>query len=289
MRSATKIGLFGLLIFIILACITATSYGGAYENEDIILSTSRTATLGGLRFRDGDLVKYNPTNWTASLYSDFSENLFSRNEDIDAVDILANGHILLSTDHSATLGGLSFKDGDLVEYDLGADKATLFFSERLFSCNEDIDAVDILPNGHILLSTEHSARLGGLRFKDGDLVEYDPNPNAKTARLFFSEGLFSHNEDIDAVDVLPDGSIILSTRGPAKLGGLRFGKNDLVRYFPYDPLTDNPMAGRATLYLSGGYFSSGRTNIDAVCVVPEPTTILLLGLGSLALLRKRRA
>jgi len=278
MNLITKIGLWGLLICAVLALVPAVSYGTVQEN--LILSTTGTATLGGLRFKDGDLVKYNPNTDTATLF--FSESLFSHNKDIDAVEILENGHILLSTTRSAKLGGLRFKDGDLVEYDPGTDTATLYFSEGLFSHNEDIDAVEILENGHILLSTQGSARLGGLRFKDGDLVEYDPGTNIAT--LFFSESLFSHNKDIDAVEILENGHILLSTTRSARLGGLRFKDGDLVEY--------NPGTDTATLFFSEGLFSHNE-DIDAVSIiaddtepVPEPATLLLLGLGALWNLKK---
>ncbi|HHO59824.1 MAG TPA: LamG domain-containing protein, partial [Thiotrichales bacterium] len=155
---------------------------GSGTANTLILSTDRTETLGGLTFTDGSLAEYDPDADSATLY--FDESLFSASEDIDAVHVLANGHIILSTTGSATLGGLSFSDGDLVDYDPVNDSATLYFDESLFSANEDIDAVYIMSNGHILLSTTGSATLGGLSFSDGDLVEYDPVSD--TATLYFS-------------------------------------------------------------------------------------------------------
>ena len=170
----------------------------ALGNGNIILSTDGNATLGGLTFEDGDLVEYNPVTDTATLF--FDETLFSHNEDIDAFAVLGNGNIILSTDGNAALGGLTFEDGDLVEYNPVTDTATLFFDEDLFSHNEDIDAFAVLGNGNIILSTDGNAALGGLTFEDGDLVEYNPFTN--TATLFFDEDLFWSNEDIDAVSML---------------------------------------------------------------------------------------
>ncbi|MBI4515990.1 MAG: hypothetical protein HY699_09280, partial [Deltaproteobacteria bacterium] len=169
------------------------------SNGHLIISTVDTETLGGLTFTDGSLADYNPATNTATLY--FAESLFtSGDEDVDAVDVLANGHLILSTESGATLGGLTFLDGDLVDYDPVANTATLFFAESLFtSGDEDVDAARVLANGHIILSTEGGATLGGLSFNDGDLVDYDPVAN--TATLYFSESLFSGNEDIDAVDM----------------------------------------------------------------------------------------
>jgi len=168
------------------------------DNGNIILSTDGTATLGGLIFNAGDLVEYNPTTDTATLF--FDETLFvSGSENIDAVHILDSGNIILSSSDDATLGGLTFGSGDLVEYNPITDTATLFFDGNLFDGSENIDAAHILDNGNLILSTEGGATLGGLTFADGDLVEY--NPTTDVATLYFSEGLFSNNADVDAVYV----------------------------------------------------------------------------------------
>ncbi len=169
------------------------------SNGLIVLSTTGSARLGGLNFRDGDLVAYDPSTDTATLF--FSEDRFSANEDVDAVHVLPNGHILLSTTGSAQLGGLNFRDGDIVEYDPASDTASLFFSEDNFSANEDIDGFHLLDNGNLLISTTSTATLGSLTFTDGSIAEYDPVTGIAT--LYFDESRFSNGADINAVDLLP--------------------------------------------------------------------------------------
>ena len=243
----------------------------------IILSTESSETLGGLSFGDGDLASYDPTTDTATLL--FSEALFGDNEDIDAVHILDNGNIILSTGSGALLGGLSFGDGDLVEYNPLTDVAVLYFSEALFGSDENIDAVHILDNGNIILSTADGATLGGLSFTSGGLIEYNPATNIGV--LFFDGALFDGSENIDAVHILDNGNIILSTAGAATLGGLTFQNGDLIEY--------NPTTDIATLYFSESLFSS-NANIDAVYVtsIPEPATIAMFGFGGLILICQRR-
>ena len=117
-------------------------------------------------------------------------------ENIDAAHVLPSGNIILSTTGTAMLGSnaFSFRNGDLVEYDPDTGVVELFFSERSFIGGaENIDAVSVLANGHLVLSTAGPAMLpaaGGttLSFGNGDLVEWDPL--SKTASLVFSELLF---------------------------------------------------------------------------------------------------
>lgn len=230
-----------------------------------------TETLGGLTFRDGDLAEYNPSTDTATLY--FNEDLFTGDVEIDALHVLANGNIILSTADVATLGGLTFEDGDLIEYNPTTDTATLFFNENLFIGDENIDAVHLLDSGNIILSIhENNGRLGGLNFGYGDLIEYNPTTNVAT--MFLDGSLFSSNADIDAAYVLANDNIILSTVDAATLGGLSFTDGDLVEY--------NPTTDVATLYFSESLFSD-NADVDAVYVttLPEPATIALLGLGCL--------
>jgi len=188
-------------------------------NGNIVLSTAAAATLGGLSFGKDELVEYNPTTGTATLY--FDGNLFSTTtEIIDATYIFDNGNIILSTVSSAMLGGLSFNEGDLIEYNPTTDVASLYFDGGLFSASENITAAHILDNGNIILSTAADAVLGGLNFSSGDLVEY--NPATDVATLYFAESLFSDSANIDAV-------YLTSMPEPATIALLGFGCLALVR------------------------------------------------------------
>jgi hypothetical protein len=241
----------------------------------VILSTDNTETLGGLTFGKDSLVEYTPGTDTATLY--FDGGLFGGPSDIDAAHVLDNDNIILSTAAGATLGGLTFGKGDLVEYNPTTDTAALFFDEVLFSGPANIDAAYIRDNGNIILSTTGNAMLGGLSFGKDDLIEYNPAIDAAT--LFLDGNLFSGNEDIDAVHLLGNGNIVLSTTGAATLGGLSFGAGDLAEY--------NPTTSTATLYFDGSNFASSA-NIDAVHLtsLPEPATIFLLGFGCMVLVRR---
>jgi hypothetical protein len=172
--------------------------------------------------------------------------------------------IILSTDNTETLGGLTFGKDDLVEYDDQTDTATLYLDGTLFGGAADISAVHVLDTGNIVLSTVAGTTLGGLTFGKGDLIEY--NPTTDTATLLLDENLFSSAQpNIDAAYLLDTGNIILSTTGNATLGGLGFGKDDLIEY--------NPTTDTASLFFDGSLFS-GNEDIDAVYLLAGGNILL---------------
>lgn len=258
---------------VLVACVAAAT---AAQAVHITVSTDTGSTLGGLTLQDGDLAHYDTDTGVATLA--FDEGAFPSSENIDGAHRFSNGNFLISTDTQATLGGLTFTSGDIALYDAAAGTASLFFDEGLFSNSANIDALSLLPSGNLVLSTSAGETLGGLTFRDGDLVEYDLANGVAT--IFLSEDLFSGNENIDGVHVFALG-ILLSTSTNATLGGLTFEDGDVVLY--------DPTTGVATLYFDEDDFG-GNENVDAIAA-PEPGTAVLLATG-LALLgfagRRRR-
>lgn len=256
-----------ILTSICVCAVLALEAGAA-----LIVSTGKTAKIGDTMFRKGSLFEV-----TGNLV--FAESLFAANENIDAAAMLDNGHIVLSTTSKARLGGRTFRNGTLINYDPVTDTAKVLLAESVFGHNENIDAVHILGDGDILLSTSSKSRIGGRRFRDGDIIRYDPTTGKATR--FFNERLFYKNGkkgrrrvDIDGLHVLPNGNLLLSTRGRATLGGLRFRSGDVVEY--------DMATGQASLAYSNGL------NIDAIAL-PTPATITLLGFGAAILLSTRLA
>ena len=157
--------------------------------------------------------------------------------------------IIVSTSAAGTLNGVSFKMGDLIKIDDPADPdhtTSMYLS--LFGSTRDLDAAYVYPDGKVLISVggSGSITLGGVTFYPGDLVLYNPSTTTgilylkgnnntpgtdyfgNTSSIFRvgpSNPTSPTNEDIDAVEILANGHILLSTNGtgaylPALGGGL---------------------------------------------------------------------
>ena len=231
--------------------------GTVTGDESIILSTAGNANLGGVNFDNNDLLEYFPETDLAAEFLD-ATTFLHQNENVNAFGVLDNGNVILSCDDNFRIPPLNAGDDDLAEYDPETGDASGFFSGSRFSQgNEDIDAAAVLSNGHIVLSTEGSARIGSQSFDDGDLVEYDPVGGSVS--ILFNENRFDYDEDIDAVHVFDDGLIVFSTRGDASIDGLSFTPADLVAY---DPVGDS-----AWMFFRGyAHFSNDDEDIDAVSI-----------------------
>ena len=181
----------------------------------VVFSTSTDVTqgFGGIpSIKNGDLIEWDGVE--ASLLFSEVVGFGGANSNIDAFSILPNGNWLLSTDLDATLGGLSFQNGDIVEYDPVADVATLhegLDEATIFTgipnSNADIDALNAGSDGKVIFSIRSSGigRVGTgptYGFADAprtDLFEIDPV--TLEASLFLDgDGLFDGTaRNLDAV------------------------------------------------------------------------------------------
>lgn len=235
------------------------------EADPLILATDSNAVLGELSFADEDIIQYDANNDIATQLFDGSvilNNVF----DIDAVHILANGNILFSTTSSSSIGGLSFEDEDVVEYNTSTGAASIFLEgDSIFSSDEDIDAFSIMPSGNYLISTTGGATLGGISINDEDVAEY--NPSTDSASLYFDGSAFGIT-DTKAVHALASGNVLLSFQdNNNSFGGLSdIDDGDVIEY--------NIGTNVATIYFDEGTFSGGDEDVRAVSLVETTTAIL---------------
>ncbi len=173
-------------------------------NGNYLFSSLFNSEIGGVQFDDADLIEYNPNTGAANIYF-ISESSFDDDfEDISGVSTLDNGNIIFSTLTDASIGGVGFTDGDLVEYDITTNTVSVLVDEADIFDDGDGDIYGIHANadGTFLLSAVADEMVSGTMFLDGDIFLYDPATD--TASLYFSEASFGgQNQDIDAIFVIP--------------------------------------------------------------------------------------
>ena len=179
------------------------------SNGNIILSAVNTITLGGINAENEDLIEYDPVADTATMFFDGSTLFSGGSTDVSAVYVLPDGQLLLTNEYSVTLGGLSFENNDIVQYDPINDTATMFLDGDTVGLTQWINAIHLLENGNLVLSIDGSGTLGGLNFEEGDLVEYDIDSDSAT--LYFDHNLFSGNENIRAAYITGNSGEVVNT------------------------------------------------------------------------------
>jgi T1SS-143 domain-containing protein len=187
---------------------SGTILGHEYNDGYMLLSVSNSAAAlprkggpGAESFGDNDVVLWFSDLGRARL-------IFTAPRGLDAVSVNPdNGNLIFSVESSyndATLGLIT--DGDLIEFD--GTNYTKFFDEddgfgasnsfEGFYNDVNIDAVHVLGSNEIILSTKGDGEIGGISFKDGDLVHWD----GTTATVILDEATFfdDGDGDINAVD-----------------------------------------------------------------------------------------
>lgn len=177
------------------------------SQERFLLSVStpgNDTSIGGLNnFENHDLIIYDPVSDEATMFFDNSALGFGVN-DMNAVHLLKNGHIVMSATSASTVGTntLAFDPWDLAVYDPILGTAELFLDgETVFQnpSTVDINAVYVMDNGNILFSTADGGVAGSnnLAFTRSDIVMYDPSTGLASIVLDGSDSFVFDGQDVD--------------------------------------------------------------------------------------------
>src|SRR5690242_19764831 len=131
----------------------------------------------------------------------------------------------------------------------------------------------------LVLSLGENATLGSVNARNEDLVLCDPvslgeNTTSCDWSLFFDGSAAGLSTSVQAVDVLPNGNLVLRVAADTSVPDLSaLKRKDLALFIPSDPLTLPYTAGEWRLYLDGDAVkgSSDARVWDAVDVLTDGT------------------
>ncbi len=285
-----------------LASITDAQGIGTIENDNdpatppvkLYLTLETGGTVGGVTFADEDILALNVAGGFA-MYFDGSDVGLPSSAHIDAFARLSDTQIVMSFADPVTVPNNvgSVDDSDLVLFTatnastLGAntDGAFSWYFDGsdvgLTSNDEDIDAVEWLSDGSLLISTVgnfsgSSTSGGSLSGDDKDLARFVLTSSgvttAGTWSIYFDAsdvGLTTNNEGVDAVaveDSSPTDKVILSTTGSFSVTGLSGGDEDVFKFMPTPTSTGSNTAGtyESALLFDGSAFGLEGNDVTGI-------------------------
>jgi len=243
----------------------------------IYFSVSSSATLSGVSVANEDIVAFDGT--TFSLYFDGSD-VGLGGFTLDAFAVISPTEILLSFTSAGTVGGISTDDSDVLKFTataLGPTTAgtfAMYFDASdvgLSTSDEDVDAIELLGNGHLLVSTTGSFSVTGASGADEDLIEFTPTSlggvTAGSWSLYLDGsdvGLTSSDEDVDAVAVDASGRIYLSTTGAFAVTGRSGADEDVFLFTPATLGATTSGTFSTALFFTGSLFGLGGNDVVAI-------------------------
>ena len=222
-------------------------------------SLQSSTRVGGTTFRNEDIVSFNAATQSFSTLFDGSDVSLGPLS-IDAFDIISDTEILLSFTAPRNISGLAVDDSDIVRFtasqlgsvtagsfDLWLDGSDVGLTRR----GEDIDGIQLLVDGTVLISTSGSAKVPGIgSVADEDILRFDPNSlgnaTSGTWSLYLDSsdiGLANSNgEDVTAIGLDSNNNLHLSTVGGFSAPGIAGADEDV---FVFETLTTgNNTTGR---------------------------------------------
>jgi hypothetical protein len=213
--------------------------------------------------------------------------------DVSAFSIVDADTILISFDSAVTVNGIASTPRDILRFDstsLGSVTAgtfTMYFNGidvGLDASAENIDALSVLPDARILISTTGNPTVSGVSGgRDEDVMAFTPTTlganTSGTWSLYFDGsdvGLGdASDEDVDSLDVLGV-NIYLSTLGNFAVAGVSGADEDV---FICAPISLGDITGcnfSAALNFDGSVWGLAANDVDALHTIsagalPTPT------------------
>lgn len=258
------------------------------SSNPLYLSMASNGSIGGVVFADEDILSFDGISW--SVYFDGSD-VGVGNQDLFAMSIVDADTILMAFTGSGTVNGVAFTPRDVLQFDatsLGSVTAgsfSMFFNGidvGLDSNGENIDSVDVLSDGRVLLST--TATTNGLPVSavDEDILVFNPvSLGANTTGtwdIYFDGsdvGLSTNsNEDVDALDVDSSGNIFLSTLGDFAVTGVTGFDEDVFVCVPTALGSVTSCVFDPVLFFDGSTWLQDANDVDAfnLPMVAPPVT-----------------
>ncbi|MEC9093259.1 MAG: S8 family serine peptidase [Planctomycetota bacterium] len=200
---------------------------------------------------------------------------------IDAFSVVDDQTILMSFTAPGSIDGLgTVDDSDIVQFTGQFGPSTfgnlaLFFDGSdvgLTSSGEDIDAIKLLGDSTLLVSTVGNYSVNGASGSDEDLIQFEAtgfgNTTSGSWSIYFDGsdvGLSnSSGEDVDAVAVDGDGNILLSTRGNFSVSGVSGADEDVFVFSPTRLGSSTSGSFDSQLFFDGSTVGLGSTDLFAI-------------------------
>lgn len=221
---------------------------------------------GGVAANDEDLVRLDGGTYAYSVPFRGSTVGLPASADISAFAVLPDGSYVMSFETNTVIPGLqgaaSAEPQDVVRWNAGQWSVYFDGSDVGLSLySEGIDALHVLPDGRLLISTIDAFSVTGASGLDEDLVAFTPVTlganTAGTWAIYFrgaDVGLEGAQEDLDGISVLADGSLLVSIQGVGSVPGITtVTGNDVLRFIP--TTLGAPTSGSWQWYLSAASVS----------------------------------
>lgn len=188
-------------------------------DDSLLLSVDQAVTLPDVGLvDDSDIVQFFPTSWglntagSFALYLDGSAyGLETDGEDIDALDVAADGRLLLSVTGNLAAGVFSAADEDIAALDSGTGTWALTFdgSDVALTTNpEDINGLMLDAAGHIYISTLGSFAVPGASGDGADILVCVPTALGDLTSCTF--GLFWDGSLAGLAGRVVDGLVVMA-------------------------------------------------------------------------------
>jgi len=152
---------------------------------------------------------------------------------------------------NGVVDGVPFNDQDILLNYLGTSDWEMFFDGSTFGINKNLTDFTFDAAGCLLMTFNGNQKIGATTYKPQDVAQFCPSTpgdySAGTFSMYLDGsdvGLTTGGEIIDALEVLADGRLVISTKGNAKVpenasASILAQKNDLLvfNFTAYGPVS----------------------------------------------------